>query len=73
MTTTYSINYLTCQTCHAKVHCASCEQDLLESIRRCGDIRDPKLDLLAGQLTVDASTDPDLLEETLEDLGIFLR
>ena len=72
MTHLFSIAYLSCQTCHAKVHCDECEKRMEEALMRMQGIDRASVKMGPKQVQVEGGIDADTLEEVLEDLGIFL-
>lgn len=71
MTYTYSITYLPCQICNARVHCEECERQLEKAIMRISGVRGASVQMAKKALLVDAVIDEDTLLDALEDLGIF--
>lgn len=71
MTYTYSITYLPCQICNARIHCDHCEGQLEKSIMRISGVRGASVQIAKKSLLVDAATDEDTLLDALEELGIF--
>ena len=72
MTHTLKISYISCQTCHAKVHCDECEKRLEEALMRIQGINGASVQMAAKQALVDGPIDADDLEESMEDLGLFI-
>ena len=72
MTQNLTITYLSCQTCHAKVHCDECEKRLEEVLLRIQGIDRASVRMGPKQVHVEGSIDADTLEEVLEDLGLFI-
>ncbi|MGM9640316.1 MAG: cation transporter [Faecousia sp.] len=72
MTHTWKISYIGCQTCQARVHCAECEKMLSEMLMRLEGIQAAVVEIAKKQLMVEVNIDCDLLEEAMEDIGIFV-
>ena len=72
MTHTLKISYISCQTCHAKVHCDECEKQLEEAIMRMQGTNGASVQMGPKQVLIDSELDGDTIEEVLEDLGIFI-
>ena len=73
MTYTFKISYISCQTCHAKVHCDECEKRLEDAIMRLSDVHGASLRIANKTLLVDGQMDEDALVDALEDIGIFVE
>ena len=73
MTYTFKISYISCQTCHAKVHCDECEKRLEDAIMRLSDVHGASLQIANKTLLVDGQMDEDALVDALEDIGIFVE
>ena len=71
MTYTFKISYISCQTCHAKVHCDECEKRLEDAIMRLSDVHGASLQITNKTLLVAGQMDEDTLVDALEDIGIF--
>lgn len=68
----FTISYLTCQSCTAKIHCDDCAAELREKLLRRADINTVEIDIPARFLQLQASSlDEDDLLDLLEDIGIF--
>ena len=64
--------YMGCQTCQARVHCEECEERLSQMLMRLEGINGAVVQMANKQLAIDGDLDSGTLEETLEDLGIFV-
>lgn len=68
----FTISYLTCQSCTAKIHCDDCAAELREKLLRHSDIHAVEIDIPARTLQLQAqSMNEDDLLDLLEDIGIF--
>ena len=72
MTHSFSISYIACQTCPAKIHCDQCEKQLEEALMRSKEINGASVQIGAKSVLIDSDLDADTLEELLENLGIFV-
>lgn len=72
MTFTYTFFYIGCQACQARVHCEECEERLSQMLMRLEGVNGAVVQMANKQLTIDGDLDSSTLEETLEDLGIFV-
>ena len=72
MTHSFSITYLACQSCHAKVHCDECEKRLEDALMQMQGINGASVQMGPKQILVDGTMDADDLEEVMEDFGIFI-
>ena len=73
MTYTFKISYISCQTCHAKVHCDECEKRLEDAIMRLSGVHGASMQIANKTLLVDGQMDGDALVDALEDIGIFVE
>ena len=72
MTHRFPFFYMGCQTCQARVHCEECEERLSQMLMRLEGINGAVVQMANKQLAIDRDLDSGTLEETLEDLGIFV-
>lgn len=72
MTHRFPFFYMGCQTCQARVHCEECEERLSQMLMRLEGINGAVVQMANKQLAIDGDLDSGTLEETLEDLGIFV-
>ena len=72
MTHRFPFFYTGCQTCQARVHCEECEERLSQMLMRLEGINGAVVQMANKQLAIDGDLDSGTLEETLEDLGIFV-
>ena len=66
-----SFTYIPCQTCSAKIHCDQCSDQVAASLRKMAGVVHVDVDMVKKQLAVSGTLDPDMLEECLEDVGVF--
>lgn len=71
MTYTYSVTYLPCQICNARIHCDHCESQLEKSILRISGVHSASLNMATKSLLADITTDQDAFLDALEVLGLF--
>lgn len=69
----FSISYMACQTCQARVNCDSCQARLEEAVMQIEGVNGASLQMAQKQLIVDTEASQDLLADCLEDLGIFIN
>ena len=67
-----SVQYPTCQTCQAKIHCDQCSRELEDRLLRMDEISRADLNLITKIITVETDLDADDLEAVLEDIGLFV-
>lgn len=67
----YTISYLPCQSCQAKVNCERCAQNIADGLKKHG-IDGAEINIPQNALCVETDADGDTLEEYLEDLGVFV-
>ena len=72
MTHRFPFFYMGFQTCQARVHCEECEERLSQMLMRLEGINGAVVQMANKQLAIDGDLDSGTLEETLEDLGIFV-
>ena len=72
MTHRFPFFYMGCPTCQARVHCVECEERLSQMLMRLEGINGAVVQMANKQLAIDGDLDSGTLEETLEDLGIFV-
>ncbi len=69
----YAFTYLPCQTCHARVRCDQCEQNILDRLLRIDSV-------LAGEVCIpkrlisirNENADPDEIDDEMDAMGVFL-
>lgn len=68
----YTITYLACQSCTAKIHCEKCADELTERLQKQSGVADVRIDIPARRMSLQADglDEMDLLD-MLEDAGIF--
>lgn len=68
----YSITYLKCQSCTAKIHCDQCADELCQRLLKEPYIRDVSIDIPKRSMHMDApgADEMDLLD-LLEEIGLF--
>ncbi len=71
MTVSFS-SYYKCQTCGEKIHCDSCAKILKQSLLRNPEIESAEVNIPKKLLELESGFDMEILEEILEDEGIFL-
>lgn len=68
----YSISYLKCQSCTAKIHCEECADELYQRFLKDGGIRDIRIDIPNRLIRVNAPEMDELdLLDLLEEAGVF--
>ena len=67
-----TFNFLACQTCHAKIHCDQCGEDVIAKLRNHGITGAIDLNMAAKSIAVDTDMEIDDLEILLEDLGLLV-
>ena len=73
MTYTIDISYVGCQSCQARFHCEECEERLSQMLMRLEGVNGAVVQIANNQLMIDGDIDRDILEEALENVGIFAR
>ena len=68
---TFSVTYMACQSCTAKIRCDECETRLEEALMRLNGVHGASLQMAKKELLIDAAQDEDDLLDALEDLGLF--
>lgn len=72
MTHSFSITYLPCRSCHAKIHCDECEKRLEEALMHVDGVNGASIQIAAKQALIAGPIDDDTLEEAMEELGVFI-
>ena len=72
MTHQMTFTYLACQTCHAKIHCEHCGEEVSQSLLQMSGVDSVELNMITRRLSVSGSFDIDDLEIKLEDLGFLV-
>lgn len=67
----YTVSYLKCQQCHAKINCAQCDAECSERILTFPGVTDVQLNLMRKALAIEGSIDEDDLLDALEEYGLF--
>ncbi len=65
------ITYYRCQTCKEQVHCDGCEKLLVKQLSEESEIKNVQVNMTAKTLSLDTTLDADILEEVLEDVGLY--
>ena len=67
----FTVNYLKCQSCTAKIHCSQCEKDVLADLSSESDIRVSAIDMNKKSISIETELDRDDVLDILEDIGCF--
>ena len=67
----YSVTYVKCQQCHAKIKCDQCDAECSQRILALPGVTGVQLNLMRKTLTVEGSIDEDDLLDELEEFGLF--
>lgn len=67
----FTINFLKCQACHAKVNCDKCEKEILAYLAPETDIKVSAIDMNAKTISIETDLDRDDAIDILEDIGCF--
>lgn len=69
MNLNYTITYLKCQSCTAKIHCEDCAAELAERLLKDG-VR-AAIDIPGRSARIETAMDEDDLLDLLEETGVF--
>lgn len=73
MTLKYTFTYLPCQSCTQRVNCEACQTQIREMLMRVRGIQQVDINIAKKSMNVDCENmDADLIEDILEDAGIFI-
>jgi len=69
----YPFDYLSCQSCTAKIHCDDCTAQLHQRLTKNAGLTYVDIDMAAKRMCIrtDDSLDEDELLDLLEDAGVF--
>ena len=65
----YTISYLKCQSCTAKIHCEACAQEIQERLLKEGV--KSAVDIPNRSARIETAMDEDDLLDLLEEIGVF--
>jgi len=65
----YTITYLKCQSCTAKIHCEACADEIRERLLKEGV--QAAVDIPGRAARIEAGMDEDDLLDLLEEIGVF--
>ena len=69
----FAISYYGCQKCTERVNCDRCKEELEEKVLRDPDIRHVDIPMGPKRMVLDSPLESDVLEELLEEYGIFVQ
>ena len=69
----FAISYYGCQKCIERVNCDRCKGELEEKFLRDPDIRHVDIPMGPKSMVLDSPLESDVLEELLEEYGIFVQ
>ena len=69
----FAISYYGCQKCTERVNCDRCKEELEEKFLRDPDIRHVDIQMGSKRMVLDSPLESDVLEELLEEYGIFVQ
>lgn len=73
MTRDYRFTYLSCQACSQRVHCEQCQEQISEMLLRIRGVQSVEINIATKAMRIAfEGIDPDDIEETLENAGIFV-
>lgn len=67
----YNFSYLPCQSCHAKVNCSTCAENILSELHKHTSLH-AEIDIFQKNIVIESTLDADTVEEVLENLGVFV-
>lgn len=68
----YTVTYMKCQSCAAKVNCRECDAYLTDDLRREKTVEAVAVDMQQKRISLETALDEDDVEELLEDRGLFI-
>ena len=68
----FTVSYMKCQSCAAKVNCRECDAYLTDDLRREQAVEAVEVDMQQKRISLETALDEDEIEEMLEDRGLFI-
>ena len=68
----FTVTYMKCQSCAAKVNCRECDYYLRSDLSREKTVEAVEVDMQRRRISLETALDRDDIEEMLEDRGVFL-
>lgn len=73
MTLRYTFTYLPCQSCTQRVNCEACQTEISQMLMRVHGIQQLDVYIARKAMTVEfADIDSGIIEDILEDAGVFI-
>lgn len=69
----FAISYYGCQKCTERVNCDRCKEELEEKLLRDLNIQHVDIQMGPKRMVLDSRLESDVLEELLEEYGIFVQ
>lgn len=71
MRSEFTVSYLKCQSCTAKIHCAECAEELRARLLPASGAQTAQIDLINHTAAFEGNFDADDLPDLMEDAGLF--
>ena len=68
----FTVTYMKCQSCAAKVNCRECDEYLRSDLSREKTVEAVEVDMQRKRISLETALDRDDMEEMLEDRGLFI-
>lgn len=68
----FTVTYIKCQSCAAKVNCRECDEYLRSDLSREKTVEAVEVDMQRKRISLETALDRDDMEEMLEDRGLFI-
>lgn len=69
----YTFTYLSCQACSQRVHCEQCQEQIAEMLLQIKGVQRVEINIVQKAMCIAfENIDADDIEETLENVGVFV-
>ena len=68
----FTVTYMKCQSCAARVNCRECDDYLRADLSRENGVEAVEVDMQQKRISLETALDRDDIEEMLEDRGVFI-